>query len=95
MLGGAGTSRAQTAVPTRSPNIQSKSQFNYELGIGPSLDDIALQLGISVDDFREELRLGKTPKQVLTDQGFTPAQVQKVFTTATSRTKMMITKPID
>ncbi len=44
-----------------------------------SLEIITDDLDIDAEDFKEELRSGKTPKEILIEQGFNPSQIHKLF----------------
>ncbi|MCC2631279.1 MAG: hypothetical protein K0S38_1088 [Candidatus Paceibacter sp.] len=74
LLAGASVTFAQSApAPTHS-----KSSFRAPHA-RPLLDDIAVDLGLDPEIIREELKTGKTPKEVLEEQGVSPSQIQKLF----------------
>ncbi len=68
LIAGATQSYAQVSPTSNQGIVRSKS-----------LEIVSEDLGINEEDFREELRSGKTPKEVLIDQGFNPAQIHKLF----------------
>jgi hypothetical protein len=66
-LGSSTLTFAQTTVPT--PTAIER----------PFIDDIAIQFGLKIDDIKEELRLGKTPKEALLQLGVSQDKIQKLF----------------
>jgi hypothetical protein len=68
LFAGATQSYAQVTPPITQGIIRSKS-----------LEIITDDLDIDAEDFKEELRSGKTPKEVLIDQGFSPSLIHKIF----------------
>jgi hypothetical protein len=81
LLGSTSSALAQapTVAPVQISRTHTGIKFDYEPGSGPSLDTVAANLGISPEDFKEELRSGKTPKEILEDQGFTQTHIKKLF----------------
>jgi hypothetical protein len=89
LLASASPSFAQTFAGSAKTHTKTSTSIHlkYAPGSGASLDAISADLGISAEEFREELRSGKSPRQILTEQGFSSAQIQKIFKTAV-RTKL-------
>jgi hypothetical protein len=69
MLFTGATAHAQVTTPTNNQGIIRSR----------SLEIITEDLELDAEDFKEELRSGKTPKEVLMDQGFDSAQIHKIF----------------
>jgi hypothetical protein len=80
-IAGVSQTFAQTAAHVRSrQNFTTQhTELTLTPGSRPSLDTIALNFGINADDVREELRTGKTPKEILLEQGISQAQIKKLF----------------
>jgi len=80
LIAGASTTFAHTA--TMSPHrfaTSTSAHIKNRVVPSPKLEEIALKLGLSVDDVKEELRSGKTPKQILEEQGVSQSEIKKIF----------------
>jgi hypothetical protein len=87
LLAGASTGFAQTLTDTLNRNKKTVASYSRTINNHPLLDDIALQWDIDTTSFKEELRVGKTPKQILEEYGVNQEQIKKLFNTSASSTR--------
>ncbi len=89
LIASASTTFAQTIPSTNAtrhvPQNLSRIVSSNKTSSGTTLDTLVAEFGLNANDFKEELRAGKTPKEVLADQGFTAAHIQKIFKTSSKR----------
>jgi hypothetical protein len=74
LLAGASVTFAQSAAVSSSNRSSVRPPH-----MRPMIDEIAVDLGLDVTTIQEELREGKTPKEVLLELGVSQDKVQKLF----------------
>jgi hypothetical protein len=67
LIAGASTTFAHSGINKQRPHV------------APKLEQIAAQYGLNVEEIKEELKLGKTPRQILEEQGMTQEEIKQIF----------------
>ncbi len=80
---GSGTAYAETqdyASPTEITSNPKGMHLMHSWNSSPKVGKLAASLGLDTATVKEELKSGKTLKQILQDNGIVPDQLQKAFT---------------
>lgn len=80
-IAGASQTFAQTtsSVRARQHSTLQNTELTFVPGNRPTLETIAANFGLNAEEMREDLRIGKTPKEILLEQGVSQAQIKKLF----------------